>query len=164
MRASPRAQGQDQAQGPKPKAPNRGNARIRGTLSPVRWDPLQDLVSWHDRLRRSQSGASGWTPPVDVYEAADHYVIIVELPGLSASDFDVQATEEQVTITGQRHGQAREGRFIHVERGHGQFSRTFSFPQRLQVTQISADFRDGLLTVSVPKQPRPDPLRVDVSH
>jgi HSP20 family protein len=132
-------------------------------LSFVRWDPLQDLVSWHDRLRRSTGAVSGWTPPVDVYETVDRYVIVVELSGLGPDDFDVQATEEQVTVSGHRSGQSGDGRFIHVERGHGAFSRTFSFPHRLLVREISADFRDGLLTVTVPKQPAADPHRIDVA-
>jgi HSP20 family protein len=137
---------------------------FRGTLCSVRWDSLQDLVTWHDRLRRSAGEASGWTPPVDVYETADHYIIVVELSGLSSTDFDVQATDEQITVKGIRAGDAGDGRFIHVERAHGAFSRSFSFPQRLDVRRITADFRDGLLTVTVPKQPKPTPHRVDLAE
>jgi HSP20 family protein len=128
----------------------------------VRWDPLQDLVTWHDRVRRSTGASSGWSPPVDVYEAADHYVIVVELPGLTSADFDVQATEEQVTVSGQRVSQPGDGRFVHVERGHGAFSRSFAFSQPLTVSGIGADFRDGLLTIKAPKQPKSNPHRVDV--
>jgi len=128
----------------------------------MRWDPLQDLVSWHERLRGAQGGSSGWAPAVDVYELSDRYVIVVELPGLASSDFDVQATDEQVTVRGQRSGDARGGRFIHVERGHGAFSRIFSFPQRIEAGGVRADLRDGLLTVTVPKLPRPLAHRVDV--
>lgn len=131
-------------------------------MSVVRWDPLQDLVSWHDRLRRSAGETTGWTPLVDVYETAEAYLIVVELPGLGSDDFDVQATDEQVTIRGRRGGRPGDGRYIHVERGHGSFSRTFSFPQRLLVPDIAADFREGLLTVTIPKLPRPKAVRVDV--
>lgn len=129
----------------------------------MRWDPLQDLVSWHDRLGRSTGAVSGWAPPVDVYETADHYVIVVELSGLAASDFDVQATEEQVTVSGRRGGETADARYLHVERGHGAFARSFAFPQRLRVREIVADFRDGLLTVTIPKQPKPQAHRVDVA-
>lgn len=127
-------------------------------------DPLQDIVSWHERLRRAPGGSSGWSPPVDVYETDTQYVVVVELAGLDARDFDVQATDERLTIIGRRAGEpSTDGRFIHVERGHGAFSRTFAFPQRIDVGGIRADFRDGLLTVTVPRQVRPTPQRIDVA-
>jgi HSP20 family protein len=125
-------------------------------------DPVQDIVSWHERLRRATGGSTGWSPPVDVYEGAAEYVIVVELPGLAPGDFDVQATDERVTVSGQRVGHAGDGRFIHVERGHGVFSRTFAFPQRIDVAGVRADFRDGLLTVTVPRQPRPAAQQIDI--
>jgi HSP20 family protein len=126
-------------------------------------DPVQDIVSWHERLRRAPGGSSGWSPPVDVYETEEQYVLIIELAGLEAQDFGVHATDEALTVSGQRAGAgAGEGRFLHVERGHGAFSRTFSFPQRIEVSGVRADFRDGLLTVSAPKQSRPIALRIEV--
>jgi HSP20 family protein len=128
----------------------------------MRWDPLQDLVSWHERLRGTPGGSSGWAPPVDVYETGEGYVIIVELAGLSASDFDVQATDEQVTVRGERTVLAGDGRFIHVERGHGAFARTFSFPQRIEAGAVRAELREGLLTVTVPRLARQGAQRVNV--
>jgi HSP20 family protein len=125
-------------------------------------DPVQDIVSWHERLRRAPGGSTGWSPPVDVYETPAQYVLVVELAGLSASDFEVHATDERVTVSGQRGGGAGGGRFIHVERGHGGFSRTFAFPQRVEVSGVHADFRDGLLTVTVPKVARPIAQRIEV--
>jgi HSP20 family protein len=126
-------------------------------------DPVQDIVSWHERLRRAPGGSSGWSPPVDVYETEEQYVLIIELAGLEAQDFGVHATDEALTVSGQRASAgAGEGRFLHVERGHGAFSRRFSFPQRIDVSAVRADFRDGLLTVSAPKQSRPVALRIEV--
>jgi HSP20 family protein len=126
-------------------------------------DPVQDIVSWHERLRRAPGGSSGWSPPVDVYETDAQYVLVIELAGLEAQDFGVHATDEALTVSGQRAASgAGEGRFLHVERGHGAFSRSFSFPQRIDVGAIHADFRDGLLTVSAPKQSRPLALRIEI--
>jgi HSP20 family molecular chaperone IbpA len=65
-------------------------------------------------------------------------------------------------VSGQRGGGAGGGRFIHVECGHGGFSRTFAFPQRVEVSGVHADFRDGLLTVTVPKVARPIAQRIEV--
>ncbi len=126
-------------------------------------DPVQDIVSWHERLRRAPGGSSGWSPPVDVYETESQYVLVIELAGLEAQDFGVHATDESLTVNGQRASAgAGEGRFLHVERGQGAFSRTFSFPQRIDVTAVRADFRDGLLSVSAPKQTRPVALRIEI--
>jgi HSP20 family protein len=126
-------------------------------------DPVQDIVSWHERLRRAPGGSSGWSPPVDVYETEAHYVLVIELAGLDAQDFGVHATDEAVTVSGQRATSgAGEGRFLHVERGHGAFSRSFSFPQRIDVGAIRADFRDGLLTITASKESRPLALRIEI--
>ncbi len=63
-------------------------------------DPVQDIVSWHERLRRAPGGSSGWSPPVDVYETADEYVLVIELAGLDAHDFGVHATDDALTVSG----------------------------------------------------------------
>ena len=126
-------------------------------------DPVQDIVSWHERLRRAPGGSSGWSPPVDVYETEGEYVLVIELAGLDAHDFGVHATDESLTVSGMRsNAGSGDGRFLHVERGHGAFSRTFSFPQRIDVGGIRADFRDGLLTISAPRQSRPVALRIEI--
>ncbi len=128
----------------------------------MRWDPLHDFVAWHQRVQRAQSAATGWTPPVDVYETPDAYTIVIELAGLTADDFSVQATDDSLTVSGGRPPGRQSAHFLLVERGHGRFSRRFDFPHRLSVSDIAADFRDGLLTISVPKVARDGPQRVAV--
>jgi HSP20 family protein len=125
------------------------------------WDPLQDLLSWHERLHRPQG--QGWAPRADVYETPDSYVLVLELAGLTAEDFEVHATEDQVTVSGQRQiGTVTDGRFVLVERGQGAFSRAFSFPQPIAMHDVTADFSHGLLTVTLPKRARATPQRVDI--
>ena len=128
----------------------------------MRWDPLQELVSWHERRYGAAGRGSGWSPPVDVYETAESYVVVLELAGLSSKDFDIQATDESLTIRGRRGGDAGEGRFVHVERGYGEFTRAFAFAERIRAREISAEFQDGLLTVTLPKQPAVVPQRIIV--
>jgi HSP20 family protein len=132
----------------------------------MRWDSLHDFVAWHHRAHQPQAPeSSGWLPPVDLYETADAYIITIELAGFTPEDFDVQATDEQLTVTGRRNlpASAAGGQFLHVERGQGAFSRRFAFPLRVSVTDVKADLKDGLLTVRVPKLARANgPLRVDV--
>lgn len=96
----------------------------------------------------------GWAPSTDLYETSDAFCISIELPGFRPGEFDVQATEQGVTITGQRMSASGPGQFLHIERGQGTFSRRFQFPQPIAVSEISATFRDGLLAVRVPKVTR----------
>jgi len=118
-----------------------------------RWDPLQDLLALHERINRlSTMDAPGWMPPVDLYEAADRYVITAELPGLSREDVQIHVQDGKLFLRGQRPaGAAACEQYHRVERGHGQFSRTFALPQAVNVEAIDADLRDGILTVSIPK-------------
>ena len=74
-----------------------------------------------------------------------------------------QATDESLTVSGRRVGDPQGGRFLHVERGYGEFSRAFAFPDRIAVRGIAADFRNGLLTITVPKLPPPAAQRIDVT-
>jgi HSP20 family protein len=123
----------------------------------MRWEPLQEFVVWHSHASRLQSADTGWAPSTDLYETPDAFCIAVELPGFKPGDFDVQATEQGVTITGQRQmamAAGRSGQFLHVERSQGAFSRRFEFEQPIAVGDISATFENGLLAVRVPKRPR----------
>ena len=118
----------------------------------VRRDPLQDLLALQRRMNRLATGPTGWTPPVDVLETADSYVIMVELPGLSQDDVQLQHHEGRLTISGVR--RERESpceQFHRIERGHGGFSRTFHLPAPVEGERITADLRDGVLTVTCPK-------------
>jgi HSP20 family protein len=129
----------------------------------MRWDPLHDLVAWHTRGPQARvPDASGWMPPVDVYETADHYTVIVELAGFRPEDFTLNASDESLTVSGERPPEGGTGQFLHIERGHGAFSRRFRFPQRVAVRDVQADFKDGLLTVTVPKLARNGPVRVTI--
>jgi HSP20 family protein len=126
----------------------------------VRWDPLQDLLAVQQRMTRLTTGPSGWTPPVDVFEMPDRYVIMVELPGLTQDDVQLQHHEGRLTISGVRH--ERESpceQFHRIERGHGSFSRTLQLPLPVEAERITADLRDGVLTVTCPKAKDDDSVR-----
>ena len=89
---------------------------------------------------------------MDVLETADSYVIMEELPGLSQDDVQLQHHEGRLTISGVR--RERESpceQFHRIERGPGGFSRTFHLPAPVEGERITADLRDGVLTVTCPK-------------
>jgi len=128
-------------------------------------DPLRDLRAWQERLERIASQqASPWAPPIDVYETADHYVISAELPGLPRDQIHLSVEDNRLTIRGERPSGVPESTARHyhqVERGHGPFYRVFEFAESVHRDAITADLRDGVLTVTLPKLVTP-PRRIDV--
>jgi HSP20 family protein len=118
----------------------------------ARWDPIRDLLAIQQRLDRFAGGPSGWSPRVDVHETADSYIIVAEVPGLRGEHVRIDAADGQITLSGVR--PEREGaceQYHRIERGHGSFTRTFHLPLPVDADGITADLRDGVLTVTCPK-------------
>jgi HSP20 family protein len=117
---------------------------------------MQDLLAIQQRLDRFAPGAAGWTPPVDLLETPDRYVVTAELPGLQREDLDIQVQDDRVTLSGARRERSQSCEQYHgVERGHGSFSRTFHLPVPVDPARVTADLRDGVLTVTCPKADQP---------
>ena len=118
----------------------------------ARWDPIRDLLAIQQRLDRFAPGPSGWMPPVDLHETPDHYVITAEVPGLAREDVDIRVHDGNVTLSGTRRERPSACEQYHrIERGHGDFTRTFHLPLPIDGDHIAADLRDGILTVTCPK-------------
>jgi HSP20 family protein len=130
----------------------------------ARWDPIRDLLALQERFERlADAGTPGWTPPVDLYETADHYVLTAELPGLDREDIDIQFHDGMLVIQGQREAPVPCEQYHRVERGHGAFARRFALPAAVDAARITAEFKDGVLTVTAPKAPHVVPRRIEVS-
>jgi HSP20 family protein len=135
----------------------------------TRWDPLRDLLALHEQIGQLVgTDAPGWTPPVDLYETADAFVLTAEVAGLTRDQIDIQAEDNRVTIRGSRAtGPAGKEvpceQFHRVERGHGRFSRAFALPEHIDVEGVSADLKDGLLTVTIPKAAGRGSRRINVT-
>ncbi len=130
----------------------------------ARWDPIRDLLAIQQRLDRFAPGLSGWTPPVDLLETPDRYIITAELPGLRREDVDIQVHDNRLTISGTRREQLQACEQYHrVERGHGSFSRTFHLSMAVDPERVSADLRDGVLTVVCPKSAEASARRIHVN-
>lgn len=133
----------------------------------TRWDPLRDLLALHEQLGQLVgSDAPGWTPPVDLFETAADYVLTAEVPGLAREQIEIQAEDNRIMIRGERgagadHDLACE-QYHRIERGHGRFSRAFSLPDPIDVEAVSADLKDGILTVTIPKATARTTRRVTV--
>jgi len=129
-----------------------------------RWDPVRDLLALHEQFGQLiGTDAPGWTPPVDLYETSDGFVLTAEVPGLSRHDIEIHAEESRIGIRGERTGTHPSCEQYHrVERGHGRFSRTFLLPEPIDPEGVSADLKDGLLTVTIPKAGGRGARKVDV--
>ncbi len=122
----------------------------------TRWDPLNDLLALHEQIGQLVGAdAPGWTPPVDLYETSSQFVLTAELPGLSRDQIEIHAEQYRIVIRGARAAGPSSDvaceQFHRVERGHGRFSRAFTLPEAIDVERVSADLKDGILTVSIPK-------------
>jgi HSP20 family protein len=128
-------------------------------------DPLRDLRDWQERLERlaAQHGTA-WAPPIDVYETEDRYVVTAEVPGVTRDGIDVAVQDNHLRLRGTRAAEPADHdapHFHQVERGHGSFERTFRFAEPVATEQITADLRDGVLTITLPKTAAP-PRRIQV--
>lgn len=130
----------------------------------ARWDPLRDLLAIQQRLDRFKPGPAGWVPPIDLHETQDEYVLTAEVPGLRQEDLHVQVQDGMLTLAGVRPEQTSACEQYHrVERGHGSFSRSFHLPQPVDASRITADLRDGVLTVTCPKTGDPEARRISIA-
>lgn len=126
---------------------------------------MRDLLALHEQLGHLVgTDAPGWTPPVDLYETEGAFVLTAELPGLNRSDVEIHAEDSRILIRGARSGsQVPCEQYHRVERGHGPFSRAFSLPEPIDVEGVTADLKDGLLTLTMPKAGGRGGRRVDVT-
>jgi HSP20 family protein len=119
-------------------------------------DPLRDLLSLSDPLERldrlAERDGAGWLPPVDVYETPDRYVVTAELPGMDRQDIEIDARDEGLVLRGRRSAPGVPPHaYLQIERGQGAFERRFLFAEPIDVERVAAEFRDGVLTITIPK-------------
>ena len=104
-----------------------------------------------------------WRPSVDIAESKDEYVLSADLPGASRDDLEVTVVDGRLTISGQRtkNGESEE-KSTHTERLYGTFTRSFDLPAAVSADRIIAIYRDGVLTVTVPKAEEAKPKQIEV--
>jgi HSP20 family protein len=127
-------------------------------------DPLRDLLSFPDPLDRfdrlAERDGAGWLPPVDVYETPDRYIVTAELAGMDRRDIEIDARDEGLTLRGRRSDPGVPPHaYLQIERGQGAFERRFVFAEPIDVDRIAAEFQDGVLTITIPKDA---PKRISV--
>jgi HSP20 family protein len=138
----------------------------------VRWDPLREFAGLEiDRLNRmfsdlSSEAGNGWVPAVDIYETDTHEVVLkAELPDVKRDDISVTFDNHVLTLKGERafEPEVSRDKFRRVERHYGTFTRSFTLPNTVDASRISASYKDGVLTVRVPQREEAKPKQIAVS-
>ena len=131
------------------------------------WPPFGRLTSLQDELNRLfESPMTGWAPPLDVHEDKDNFSIHVELPGMKREDIDVTLQDGALVISGERQEEkVQEGTEVHrQERFYGKFTRALTLPVEVASEKVKAQFKDGILTVTLPKAEEAKPKSIAVSE
>ena len=135
-----------------------------GVVAFARWDPFRDLIAIQHRIERlSAAGSHGWAPAVDLCETATAFIVTAELPGLTRDQIRISVQDGRLTLHGRRDARIACEHYHQVERGHGEFARSFALPPSVDTDRIEADLNEGVLTITVPKTPEPGPVRVEVT-
>jgi len=107
---------------------------------------------------------SGWTPALDLYQNNDNVVAVVEVPGMRKEDIDISLHDGMLTIAGERQSSSSEGENAErTERFSGKFRRSITLPTRVEADKVSASYKDGILTVTLPKAEEAKPKKVEVT-
>ena len=119
------------------------------------------LTEW----ARGSNLLSGWTPALDIYEDEDNLFVKVELPGMKREEIDVSIHEGSLSISGERKSeQTHEDADVYrAERFFGRFQRTVTLPTPVAAEKVKAQYKDGILTITLPKTEESKPKHIDVN-
>jgi len=108
-----------------------------------------------------------WAPPVDIYENGDSLVLKAELPGIDPDDVEIRVEDNTLYLKGERkfEKEVKEQNYHRVERSYGTFTRTFSLPNSIDADKVAANYKDGVLTLTMPKkeEAKPKTIKINVS-
>ena len=121
-----------------------------------------------NRLQEAAARDASWTPAVDIHEETGRFVVRADLPGVAPADINVTAEQGVLTLRGGRSVQTSgekpdgNGHYSRVERVSGKFVRSFTLPENVATDQITAQFKDGVLELAIPKVAKTEPRRIEV--
>jgi len=125
----------------------------------VRWDPFRDF---------GFTAPSTFMPPIDIFQTGEHELVLkAELPAMSRDNIDINIENFVLTIKGEKKAPAEvnDDQYHHLERRYGSFSRSFALPQTVDPSRVSAEYKDGVLTVRIPlrEEAKARTIKVDVA-
>jgi len=139
----------------------------------IRWDPFRELTTLRGRMNwlfdevfsTEEGPVQGWWPSADVREDESEFVVTAELPGLKSEDLHLHLQNGHLVLSGERkfaHEDQRD-HYHRIERSYGRFSRTFAVPSTVNRDEVRAEYRDGVLTVHLPKSEAAKPKEIAVA-
>ena len=136
-------------------------------MSLSHYDPLANLRLFEDAFSRMLTEPQTnrpWAPAVDIYETENELVLKADLPDVDLKDIDVRVENQTLTIAGERKFEQQESTkgYHRIERNYGTFVRSFSLPNTFDTEHIAADFKNGVLSVTLPKKEAAKPRQVKV--
>jgi HSP20 family protein len=143
----------------------------------TRWRPFRDVVSIQDEMNRLFDDFFGrplvktewtegvWTPIVDVSEDKDNVVIKAEMPGMKKEDVRISVQDNVVTLKGEKKQEKEEKdkNYHRIERSYGSFCRSFQLPTVVKTDKIKASYKDGVLSVTLPKTEEVKPKEIPIN-
>lgn len=144
----------------------------------TRFEPFREFATLQDRINRlfgetylrddDVTSRGTWAPPVDIYETEDHALIIkAELPEMSRGDIEVTVENSTLTLRGTKKlpSDVKDDQYRRIERSYGAFSRSFTLPNAVDASKVTAEYRNGVLTVRLPfrEEAKPRSINIDVA-
>src|SRR5438552_17169958 len=141
----------------------------------VRFEPFRELQDRMNRLFHESYRAQGaeddwalggtWAPAVDIYEQDNNIVLKAELPGVDPKDVDIRLENNTLALRGERKfdNEVKKENDHRVERAYGAFTRSFTLPTVVDQGNIKAEFKDGVLRVTLPKREEAKPKQIQIS-
>ena len=143
----------------------------------VRFDPFREIALLQDRVNRAFGEAArrgdedalargAWVPPVDIYETDRHSLVLkAEIPDLNREDISLKVENNTLTLSGQKQmdREVKEQQYHRIERTFGSFTRTFTLPATVDTSRIAAEYKNGVLTVTLPLREDAKPKQIDVA-
>ena len=147
-----------------------------GTFRPAAWSPFAELNRLREEinrvferpgqafLERSAGFFGGWTPSLDVFEEKDNVIVKAELPGMKKEDIEVTLAGEMLSISGERkeEKESKDAENYRSERYFGRFQRSVTLPHQVDPNKIQASYKDGILTVTLPKSEEAKRKQIEV--
>ncbi len=145
-------------------------------MSIVRYDPFRDLRTLQEEVNRLFTGSmprgfadegiarGAWSPSVDIYENKDQIVLEAELPGMKREDFELSIENSVITLRGQRQFEKKDesDNYHRVERAYGTFTRSFTLPNTVTAEGANAEYKNGVLRVTLPKREETKARRIEI--
>jgi len=141
-----------------------------------RWNPASELETMQREIGRlfgnftprgtknEEYESAVWSPVADIVEDANNYTIAFDMPGIEKKDIKINIADNTLSISGERKytDEKKDATMHRIERSYGKFYRSFGFPASVVTDKINASFKDGVLTVTVPKAEEAKPKQIEI--